>query len=143
MAKPGHQRRGRSHDGQCPPRRAGPEAMGELMGQNQVGWTCMEPSRSSILISFFHICRNRFRGVETCPGKSRVGSQASGAFVLYQVCSEYRPFTRLENPAPCPQAAYSPIGETRQWIEGLCITSRYVGITKESLPLQAGTSRQR
>lgn len=41
--QPGHQRRGRSHDGQCPPRRAGPEVMGKLVGQDQIGWTCMEP----------------------------------------------------------------------------------------------------
>lgn len=61
------------------------EPMGELVGENQVGWTCMEPLRSSILTSSFYICRNRLREVETCPGKSRVGSQASGTFMLYQM----------------------------------------------------------
>lgn len=75
------------------------------------------------------------------PRKVQVGSQASGAFVLYQMCSACRPFTGLESPAPCPQATSSPLGETRQRIGGPCVTSRYVGITKESLPLQGGTSR--
>lgn len=70
---------------------------------------------------------------------SRVGSQANGAFVLYQMCSECRPFTGLENPAPCPLATYGLIGETHQWIEGLC--HQLVCRDHKGKPPTSGTSR--
>lgn len=40
---------------------------------------------------------------------SRVGSQASGTFIIYKMCFEGRSFTGLENPDVCPQAAHSLI----------------------------------
>ena len=64
-----------------------------------------EPLRPPVSTSSFHLCRNGLRGTEARPAVPLFFTRC-----VSSVTHLKQPCTGLENPAPCPQAAY--IGET-------------------------------